>query len=91
MHHLRPRPIQALTVQKATNSLVKLKEREVMLSELNGGGGSGCYSDATYFEPRDEVKGDVARLFSTCSPVIRKAMITTLRMLPRFGIIVGMA
>jgi len=62
LHHLRPAD-PSVNSSKSNKLFGEVeKEREVMLSELNGGGGSGCYSDATYFEPRDEVKGDVARI-----------------------------
>ena len=62
LHHLRPSD-PSVNSSKGNKRFGEVENgNEVMISSLNGGGGSGCYSNPTYFEPRDEVKGDVARI-----------------------------
>ncbi len=62
LHHIRPTD-PSVNSSRGNKLFGKVDGgKEVMISAENGGGGSGCYSNVTYFEPRDEVKGDVARI-----------------------------
>ena len=56
------RPIRASTVPAATSASGKWSRDMKSRSASPTGRGSGCYANTEFFEPRDEVKGDVARI-----------------------------
>ena len=58
LHHLRPTDA---TVNSTRNNL-DFDNGGKLLSETYGPGSSFCYYDSDSFEPRDQVKGDVARI-----------------------------
>lgn len=62
LHHLRPAD-PSVNSSKGDKKFGEVENgNPVMISKGNGGGPSGCFANATYFEPRGEVKGDVARI-----------------------------
>ncbi|HHX68904.1 MAG TPA: hypothetical protein GX708_12735, partial [Gallicola sp.] len=62
LHHIRPTDPSVNSSRGNKKFGEVVNGNEVTISPGNGGGGSGCYSNSQYFEPRDEVKGDVARI-----------------------------
>lgn len=62
LHHLRPTD-PSVNSSRGNKRFGEVEHGyEVKISITNGGGGSGCYANTEFFEPRDEVKGDVARI-----------------------------
>ena len=62
LHHIRPAD-PSVNGSKGNKKLGEVENGNIVyISLINGGGNSGCEYNTTYFEPNDEVKGDVARI-----------------------------
>ncbi len=65
LHHLRPED-PTINSTRGNKKFGEIKNqsnaKRLKFSDANGGGYSDCYYAGNYFEPQDEVKGDVARI-----------------------------
>jgi endonuclease I len=62
LHHIRPSD-PTVNGAKGNKRLGEVENGTIVyISQTNGGGNSGCEYNTNYFEPSDEVKGDVARI-----------------------------